>query len=297
MLPETMIPCRLRMPGDVLFARIRLLQRDVAGRRIARALQPADRPQFVAGGGRGDDVAERGGHVRIDLIAARALEMRGARRRRRCEHSELSGHDGSARDDIAAQPGIQPRDRRSSSDIACRVERRRRRHAGERARPHGGRRTRDQRDRETGRVSIDRHQSGRDVDALPGVNARDQQGGAAAARIGDVDVADREERLGPGAAVRPDARRIAGAEAAGVDAIGDQIRDRRIEQREQIAGGGKIPQRVDGDRGAERRSLGRLRVGGSRAREKAHEQDGAIQSIYGRHQCGHRRVYRRNQGR
>ena len=89
-------------------------------------------------------------------------------------------------------------------------------------------------------------------------------------RLGDVGVADAIDRLRPGAAVRADARRRSGADAAGVDAIGNHVGDERVEQREEIRVGGQEAERSDGEDRAERRPLTRcLRVSERRLRQRA----------------------------
>ena len=103
------------------------------------------------------------------------------------------------------------------------------------AEPIGRRRPRLERDREARRVAIDRHQTGGRRLRGPRVDAREQQRRAAAVGIGDVHVAEREPGLRPRAAVGADPSRLAGAQPSAVDPIGDDVGDRRVEQREQIA--------------------------------------------------------------
>jgi hypothetical protein len=139
-----------------------------------------------------------------------------------------------------------------------------------------------------GALTVDRHQAGRDLDAIPLLDAGDEQRHAGAGRARDVGVADAEDRLRPGAAVRADTGRGAGAQPAGVDAVGDDVRNHRVEQREEVGARRQLAERADGDRGAERWPFlghGRwrrrvLRAGGDRVAEERDDEGRAIESGY-----------------
>ena len=62
----------------------------------------------------------------------------------------------------------------------------------------------------------------------------DEQRHARSGGTCDIRIAHSEDRLRPGASVRADPGRGAGAEAAGIDPVGDHVRDDRVEQGEEI---------------------------------------------------------------
>ena len=273
---EPMLPGHLSVQPGVLLAGIRQIEREMMGHGIARALPRGRQPDLVGRGGRAHEIQKPGRQVRIDHARAVALEVRRARPGRRDHRANPVGQERSAEKQIHVRPRVEPCDRRRRCRGAAGVQRRRRSHEPDRAQPRRPRVTRRERHGHPWSADVDRHQAGGDVDAIPGVHSRNQQRRARAARVGDVGVTDVEDRLRPGAAVRADARRRRRAHATGVNAVGDHVRDGRVEQREQVGAGWQIPERIDGDRGAERRPLlgtRRLRAGMCRERDRDDRDD------------------------
>ena len=267
-------PDHLSVQRAIFFARIRLSEHVAVLERRRRPLRPADDACFVARRGCQHDVREQrcdaaGDQRRVGaLVPRRAVPAAGEH-----EARPISG-DRTADERAAVAGGVEARRRRRVRQRGVGEEGRTGGDAFDLTRPSGGGPPRRQRNRKPGSVDIDRHQPGGHVHVIPGGDAGKKKRRAAAVGRCDVDAVQAERRLRPRAAVRADARRGAGGEPAGVDAVGDHFGHDGIEQREQIAAARQIAERIDGQRAAQRRTLDavgrRLRRGG-RGRNRAKE--------------------------